>query len=278
MAAVQRPRRPHAPPSDALWLPLALCRYLRAGGDAAVLDESVPYLEGRLLEPGEDACVDLPGQADEAGSLYEHCVRAIRRSLQVGSHGLPLIGSGDWGGLLGRVGSGERGESVWLAFFLVEVLGGFAGLAERRGDFGFAITCRAAVLALQARIEEYGWDGAWYRRAYFADGTPLGSAESAAWRIDGLTQAWATLSGAAEPERAAQALAALDTQLVRRDQGLVRAFDPPFDADGRDPGRILAFPPGSSENGGEDTQVALWAAMAFARAGQGERAGNCCTC
>lgn len=259
---------------DHLWLPLAACRYIAASGDLAVLDEALPWLEGRALHEGEEAYVGEAQASARPGALYEHCVRAIRHALRFGAHGLPLIGSGDCNEALDRVGIAGAGESVWLGFFMAEVLGRFAELAERRADFGFATTCRAAGQVLAARIEEHGWDGAWYRRAFFDDGTVLGTQGGAACRIDAMAQSWSVLSGVAPPERAAGAMAAFEAQLVRPDHKLVQLLDPPFDGGDAslDPGTICAYPPGVRENGGQCTQAAVWAAMAYARLGQGERA------
>jgi len=261
---------------DHLWLPLAACRYIAASGDLAVLDESLPYLEGPALEEGEEAWIGEPAQSAQRGDLYEHCVRAIRHGLRFGAHGLPLMGSGDCNEAMDRVGIAGEGESVWLGFFMAEVLGRFAELAERRADFGFATTCRAAAQVLAARLEEHGWDGECYRRAYFDDGAPLGASDNAACRIDAVAQSWSVLSGVADPERAARAMAAFDARLVQRAHKVVPLLDPPFDLqpDGGnpDPGTIRAYPPGVRENGGQWTQAAVWAAMAWARMGQGERA------
>jgi len=257
---------------DPLWLPLATCRYIAASGDMAVLDEQLPWLEGPALDEGEASYVGTAGRSARQEDLYEHCVRAIRHGLRFGAHGLPLIGGGDWSEGLDRVGPGGAGESVWLGFFMAEVLQRFAELAERRADFGFATTCRAAAQALATRIEEHGWDGAWYRRAYFDDGTPLGTHDGAACRIEAGTQCWSVLSGVAPPGRGAAAMSALDAHLVQREEGLVRLLDPPFDGGGPDPGALAAYPPGVRDNGGQLTLAAVWAAMAFARLGQGERA------
>jgi cellobiose phosphorylase len=257
---------------DYLWLPLAAHRYVSATGDTAVLDEVAPYLEGRELGPGEESWYDLPGQSREEASLYDHCVRAIRHGLRFGEHGLPLIGSCDWNDGMDRVGIDGRGESVWLGFFLVEVLQRFAELAERRADFGFATTCRSAAQVLVHHIEENAWDGQWYRRAYFDDGTPLGSQANDECQIDSISQSWGVLSGAASPERAASSMAAVDARLVQRDAGLVQLLDPPFDHGRLDPGYIRGYVPGVRENGGQYTHAAIWTAMAFARMGQAERA------
>jgi len=257
---------------DLLWLPLATCRYIRASGDVAVLAESVPYLEGRALEFGEESYFDAPRESPQRGDLYEHCVRAIRHSLRFGEHGLPLIGSGDWNDGLDRVGAKGRGESVWLGFFMIEVLQRFAELALRRADYGFATTCRAAAQALTTQLEDHAWDGEWYRRAWFDDGTPLGSKDNDECRIDLVSQSWSVLSGAAGPERAAAAMAAVDARLVLQEARLVRLFDPPFDAGSLHPGSLRGYAPGLRENGGQATHAALWGAMAFARMGESERA------
>ncbi|MBD8532699.1 cyclic beta 1-2 glucan synthetase [Massilia sp. CFBP 13647] len=257
---------------DLLWLPLATCRYIRATGNLAVLGETAPYLEGRALEEGEESYFDTPRVAQQHGDLYQHCVRAIRHSLRFGEHGLPLIGSGDWNDGLDRVGDKGRGESVWLGFFMIEVLQRFAELADRRADYGFATTCRAAAQALTTQLENHAWDGEWYRRAWFDDGTPLGSKDNDECRIDLVSQSWSVLSGAAGPERAAQAMAAVEARLVRREARLIQLFDPPFEAGSLNPGSLRAYAPGLRDNGGQATHAALWGAMAFARMGEGERA------
>jgi cyclic beta-1,2-glucan synthetase len=257
---------------DLLWLPLATCRYIRATGDFSVLGESAPYLEGRALDAGEESYFDLPRESSQRGDLYEHCVRAIRHSLRFGEHGLPLIGSGDWNDGLDRVGSKGRGESVWLGFFMVEVLSRFAEVADRRADYGFATTCRAAATALGTQLEHHAWDGEWYRRAWFDDGTPLGSKDNKECRIDLVSQSWSVLSGAAGPERAASAMAAVDAHLVWPESRLVKLLDPPFEAGSLHPGTLRAYAPGVRDNGGQATHAALWCAMAFARMGNTERA------
>ena len=257
---------------DLLWLPYATCRYVSCVADTGVLDELIPYLDARLLKPEEEACYDLPNRSEESGTLYQHCVRAIERGLKFGEHGLPLIGCGDWNDGMNMVGKEGRGESVWLAFFLYDVLTQFAALALTRRDEVFADRCLSQAQRLQEAIELHAWDGEWYRRAYFDNGDPLGSQSNQECQIDSLPQSWSVISGAGDPQRARQAMGIVDKRLVDRDAGLIKLFDPPFDKSPLNPGYIKGYIPGVRENGGQYTHGAIWTAMAFAQLGESERA------
>ncbi len=257
---------------DYLWLPLAMCRYVLSTGDTGVLDEPIPFLEGRALNPEEDSYFDLPRRSEESASLYQHGVRAILRGLSFGERGLPLIGSGDWNDGMNIVGEHGKGESVWLGFFLYEVLMRFTEVARMRSDTSFAERCQREAAQLRENIERNGWDGEWYRRAYFDDGTPLGSAGNAECQIDAIAQSWAVLSGAGDPRRSRTAMAAVDRRLVRRDHALIQLLDPPFDKSALNPGYIKGYVPGVRENGGQYTHAAIWTVMAFAALGDSRRA------
>jgi cyclic beta-1,2-glucan synthetase len=256
---------------DRLWLVYAALHYVSSTGDDSVLDEEVSFLEGRRLEPHEHEAYERPSISVVKASLYEHCVRAVELNLQSGPHGLPLIGTGDWNDGMSLVGPEGRGESVWLAWFMLAILPPFAALADARGDTNHAARYRAHVRDLTTSVEN-AWDGEWYRRAYFDDGSPLGSHENSECRIDAIAQSWAVIAGAGDPARARLAMESLDTHLIRREDGLSLLLTPPFDRMVPTPGYIRGYVPGVRENGGQYTHAALWTVMAFARLGDGDRA------
>jgi cyclic beta-1,2-glucan synthetase len=256
---------------DLLWLPYAAARYVAHTGDEAVLDEAVPFLEGPPLEPGQSETYFLPRTSGEQSSLFDHSVRAITHAMTYGSHGLPLMGSGDWNDGMNRVGHEGRGESVWLGWFLVSVLNDFAPLCERRGRHELAQRFRDEARWLTGMLE-LAWDGDWYRRAYFDDGTPLGSVRNEECKLDSLTQSWSVLAGTANPVRAQRAVNAVRTHLMRRDAQIVLLLTPPFDRMAHDPGYIKGYLPGIRENGGQYTHAVAWTIIALARLGMGDEA------
>jgi cellobiose phosphorylase len=257
---------------DYLWLPFVVAAYVEAIGDVGVLDVRTHFIEGRQVKPDEEAYGDLPRRSEATATVYDHCVRAISFGLKTGAHGLPLIGSGDWNDAMNLVGERGKGESVWLGFFLVDVLRRFVPVAQAHGDAAFAATCTAEAERLSAALEEVAWDGAWYRRAWFDNGDVLGSVSCAEGQIDSLPQSWSVLSGVASPERGRAAMAAVNARLVDRHAGVVKVLAPPFDTSDPSPGYIQGYVPGVRENGGQYTHAALWTAMAFAHLGDAERA------
>jgi len=258
---------------DKAWLGYVTAHYVETTGDAGVLDEMVPFLHGPVLQEGEHDAFFLP-EAGESASLYEHCARALDASLGVGSHGLPLMGTGDWNDGMNRVGEQGKGESVWLGWFLHETLARFIQHAERRRDTPRVAQWLLHMTALAQALEDTGWDGAWYRRAYFDDGFALGSASNRECRIDAIAQSWAVISKVASPDRAQRAMDAVDKYLVRTEDGLMTLFTPPFVATSHDPGYIKGYPAGIRENGGQYTHGVLWSILAYALMGNGDRAGE----
>ena len=259
---------------DLLWLPYIAAGYIAATGDASVLDEPARFVAAPPLEPGEDEVFLVPSDSGTGGTVYEHARRAIDRSLTSGAHGLPLMGVGDWNDGMNRVGREGKGESVWLGFFLYHILGDWIGIAEERREADDAARWRDHRTRLRAALNDGGWDGGWYRRAYYDDGAPLGSRESDECRIDAIAQAWSVISGAAPADRAAQALDAMEEHLVSEREGIIRLLTPAFDRTPHDPGYIKGYLPGVRENGGQYTHGALWAVRALAEHGRRERAAR----
>jgi len=259
---------------DRVWLAYATAHYIDATGDGSVLDEVIPFLEGPKLTAGEQESVFQPAVSDEVATLFEHCARGLDQSLAFGVHGLPLFGTGDWNDGMNRVGERGKGESVWLGWFLHATLTAFALLADARHEKSRGASWRAQAAALLGSLEREAWDGDWYLRGWYDDGTPLGSAASRVCRIDSTAQAWAVISGTGNSERAARAMAAVQRELIRPQDGLALLLTPPFDQTRRDPGYIKGYPPGIRENGGQYTHAALWSVMALAKLGRGDDAAR----
>jgi cellobiose phosphorylase len=257
---------------DFLWLPLVAALYVLHTSDDSVLDEAVPFIQAPPVPPGADASYELPSMLNLSLTLYDHCVRAVLHGLRYGVHGLPLMGTGDWNDGMNLVGHEGKGESVWLGFFLHEVLQRFAALANRRGDSAFASICRQEAAQLRASVQAHAWDGEWYRRAWFDNGEVLGSSEGSECQIDSIAQSWSVLSGVADDQRARQAMESLYERLVDHDARLIRLLTPPFASPRLNPGYISGYVPGVRENGGQYTHAAIWAVMACARLGDASRA------
>ncbi|MBC7745648.1 MAG: cyclic beta 1-2 glucan synthetase [Flavobacterium sp.] len=256
---------------DYLWLPYVTAKYIKATADKAILDEQIHFLEGRLLAVGEDSYFDLFITSNDTADLYNHCVKAIEHALKFGVHGLPFIGSGDWNDGMDKVGNHGKGESVWLAFFLYDVLVQFVEVALLRNEEAFSLKCKDEAEKLRININEQAWDGEWYKRAYFDDGTPLGSHTNEECKIDSIAQSWSVLSKAGDQDRIGTAMQSADKHLVRKEDGLIQLFNPPFDKSNLNPGYIKGYVPGVRENGGQYTHAAIWFVMAFAAIGNKKR-------
>ncbi len=257
---------------DSLWLPYVVHRYLKVTGDYKILDEVVRFLDGRVLLPEEESAYYQPIHSEQSATLFEHCKRILDRSLKLGVHGLPLIGSGDWNDGMNRVGHGGLGESIWLGWFLYATLTQFASVAKERNEDDCAKRWLKHTEDLKNALEKEAWDGAWYRRAYFDDGTPLGSASNAECRIDSIAQSWSVISKAADTERAFKAMESVEKYLIRPGDNLILLFTPPFDKTPLDPGYIKGYLPGIRENGSQYVHAAIWNVIAFNILGNGNKA------
>jgi cellobiose phosphorylase len=257
---------------DLYFLPLVVHHYVVTTGDTDLLNEVVPFITSPVLREEQEEDFNLPAVSGQTGTVYEHCLRALKHGYRLGSHGLPLMGTGDWNDGMNKVGVHGKGESVWNAWFFISALKAFAELAERRSQADDANWCRERAKHLRVALEANAWDGAWYRRAYFDDGTPLGSAQNDECQIDAIPQAWAVISGTANPARAQSAMDAVQKRLVRIGDKLIQLFDPPFDKGDLQPGYIKGYVPGIRENGGQYTHAAAWVALATALQGHGNRA------
>ena len=259
---------------DYLWLPYVTARYVQHTGDTGILQESIGFLQGRLVNPNEESYYDLPERSAETATLYQHCKLALEHGFRYGVHGLPLIGAGDWNDGMNMVGKEGKGESVWLGFFLYEVINQFTPVAQAQNDIAFVERITREAATLKTNINKNAWDGNWYLRAFFDDGTPIGSHNNIECKIDSISQSWSVISGAGEEDRKHTAMASLKEHLVRPDAGIIQLLDPPFDKSPIDPGYIKGYLPGVRENGGQYTHAAIWTVMAFAKMKEQDTAWN----
>lgn len=257
---------------DLYFLPYVVHHYVSVTGDYGLLNIDVPFITSPPLKDDQEDSFGVPDVSKEHGTLYEHCCRALERGLRLGIHELPLMGTGDWNDGMNKVGAEGKGESVWNGWFFLTVLTSFADIASAMEDEKRATWCRERAEALRTALEAHAWDGSWYRRAYFDDGTPLGSSRNDECQIDAIPQAWAVISGAADSERASEAMHSAWTRLVRPEDKLIKLFDPPFDKGALQPGYVKGYVPGIRENGGQYTHAATWVALATALLGDGDRA------
>ncbi len=257
---------------DLLWMPYAVGEYIRRTGDYSILEERMPYLKDSPLEDGEDERYTIVDETREDGTIYDHCIRALNKGLNFGIHNIPLMGSGDWNDGMSTVGNEGKGESVWLGWFLYDILEKFKSICSHKEDKENLEKYEKLQVFLQENLEKNAWDGGWYRRAYFDDGTPLGSVQNDECSIDSLSQSWSIISGAGKPSRVKEAMEAVETNLVKEDLGLILLLAPPFNNSKLEPGYIKGYVPGVRENGGQYTHAAVWVIMAFAKLGLGDKA------
>ncbi len=259
---------------DLLWMVYATAEYIEKTGDMSIIQEQIPFLDGSILKEDEDERYEVPIRSDASGSLYEHCILAIERGLRTGPHGLPLMGGGDWNDGMNTVGNLGKGESVWLGWFILTILKKFIPICRQMEDINRTEKYQQAAEKLIESIENQAWDGSWYRRAYFDNGTPLGSAQNSECKIDSIAQSWSVISGAARYNRMIEAMDAVQKYLINREKGIIKLLTPPFNEGDMQPGYIKAYVPGVRENGGQYTHAAAWVVLAFCELGNGERAGE----